>query len=454
MKKVLYLVAAMLFSINIMAQSPQKMSYQSVIRNSSGVLVTNQSVAIKISILQGSATGTAVYSETQTATTNANGLVSLQIGGGTVVTGSFATINWATGTYYIKTDIDPTGGNNYTVTGTSQLLSVAYALYAQSAGNPGVKGDSGVSVRGSKVIGDSLFVTLSTGKVINAGNVRGIQGVQGVQGLTGSTGSQGSAGKVGISVVNTKVIGDSLYLILSNGQFLTAGNVRGLQGIQGIQGLKGDTGMQGQQGIQGLTGNGGAKGDSGVSVRSTKVNGDSLLVTLSTGKTLNAGNVRGLQGLKGDTGVSVRTTKVNGDSLYISLSNGQVLNAGNVRGLTGATGLLSSAASAGVTPYWNGTKWILNGTNVYNNGNNIGIGTFKPDSSAALEIKDSARGLLLPRMTMAQRLAISKPATGLLVYQTDNTIGLWYYDGSTWRTNYTSTVSDIYNTLLYTNDGF
>ncbi|MCJ7446061.1 MAG: fibrobacter succinogenes major paralogous domain-containing protein [Bacteroidales bacterium] len=111
------------------------MSYQAVVRNASGVLVKSNPVGMKISILQGSATGTAVYIETQTPTTNENGLVTLAIGGGTPITGTFAGINWSTDIYFIKTETDPTGGTSYTITGTNQILSVPYALYSKIAGN-------------------------------------------------------------------------------------------------------------------------------------------------------------------------------------------------------------------------------------------------------------------------------------------------------------------------------
>jgi hypothetical protein len=133
MKQVFTFLAAVLLTASVFAQSPEKMSYQAVIRNSSDQLVTVQSVGMQISILQGSASGTAVYVETQTPTTNANGLVSLEIGTGTVVSGNFTTIDWANGTYFIKTETDLTGGANYTITGTSQLLSVPYALHAKTA---------------------------------------------------------------------------------------------------------------------------------------------------------------------------------------------------------------------------------------------------------------------------------------------------------------------------------
>ena len=144
-KKIITICAAILMTAGVFAQAPNKISYQAVIRNSSNTLVTNQTVGMRISILQTTVSGTAVYAETQTPITNANGLVSIEIGGGTVVSGTFASIDWANGPYFIKTETDPTGGTNYTITGTSQLLSVPYALYAANAGNstPGPQGPIG-----------------------------------------------------------------------------------------------------------------------------------------------------------------------------------------------------------------------------------------------------------------------------------------------------------------------
>jgi hypothetical protein len=113
------------------------MSYQCVIRNTVGALVTDQSVALRISILQGTTSGTVAYSETYNPNpqTNTNGLVTIEIGSGIPVTGSFSDINWASGPYFLKTETDPAGGTNYTIVGTSQLLSVPYALYARTAEN-------------------------------------------------------------------------------------------------------------------------------------------------------------------------------------------------------------------------------------------------------------------------------------------------------------------------------
>ncbi|MCD0471979.1 hypothetical protein [Flavobacterium sp. JAS] len=137
MKKIT-LALLLLSSFTILfAQAPQKMSYQSVIRKADGTLVASTLVSIKSSILLGSASGTASYVETQTTTTNTNGLATIEIGGGTPVTGTFAGVNWGAGSHFIKTEIDPTGGSNYTISGTSQLLSVPYALYAGSSQNNG-----------------------------------------------------------------------------------------------------------------------------------------------------------------------------------------------------------------------------------------------------------------------------------------------------------------------------
>ena len=126
-------LAFLLINTSIFAQAPQKMSYQAVIRNSSNALITSTPVGMQISILQGSSTGTAVYVETQTPSTNANGLASVEIGGGTVVSGNFSAINWANGPYFIKTETDPTGGTAYTINGTNELMSVPYALNAANA---------------------------------------------------------------------------------------------------------------------------------------------------------------------------------------------------------------------------------------------------------------------------------------------------------------------------------
>ena len=135
MRKLFAFLVAVLLTASVFAQSPEKMSYQAVIRNSSDVLVTSTAVGMRVSILHGSETGSEIFKEIYNPNpqTNANGLVTIEIGGGIPLTGTFAAIDWADGPYFIKTEIDPTGGTTYTITGTSQLISVPYALHAKTA---------------------------------------------------------------------------------------------------------------------------------------------------------------------------------------------------------------------------------------------------------------------------------------------------------------------------------
>ena len=132
MKNFYTLIAAIVITSAVFAQAPSKMSYQAVVRDAGDELVTSQAVGMQLSIVQGSVSGTVVYVETQTPTSNLNGLVSLEIGSGTVVSGTFNSIDWSSGPYFIKTETDPTGGTMYTITGTSQLMSVPYALHAKT----------------------------------------------------------------------------------------------------------------------------------------------------------------------------------------------------------------------------------------------------------------------------------------------------------------------------------
>jgi len=135
MIKIFTFFTVLLMSATLLAQSPRKMSYQAVVRNNNGELLVNQDVGMRVSILHNSPAGTEVYREIYNPNpkTNANGLLSIEIGGGIALSGSFSAINWGKGEYFIKTETDPSGGTNYTITGISQLLSVPYALHAKTA---------------------------------------------------------------------------------------------------------------------------------------------------------------------------------------------------------------------------------------------------------------------------------------------------------------------------------
>ena len=201
MKKIFGLIGLVFFSLISTAQSPQGMNYQAVARDLSGKELSNQSLAVQASVHQLSANGTIVYNETHFTATNAFGLFTLVIG--SIDTGAFAGINWANGPYFLEILIDSSAtGSNFVSMGSTQLMSVPYALYAKTSGNgpqglPGPQGPPGAT------------------------------GPQGLQGNPGPQGPQGNPGPPG---------------------------PQGAQGATGAQGPQGNPGPQGPQGIQGPPG--------------------------------------------------------------------------------------------------------------------------------------------------------------------------------------------------------
>lgn len=163
MKNILAALTAFLFLLltySVKAQAPNKLSFQAVIRNSSNYLVISSPVGVRISLLQGSVTSSALYVETHAVTTNVNGLITLEIGGGKVVSGDMKNINWGLGESFLKVESDPSGGTNYSISSTTQLLSVPYALFANSvSGNAtnvtgivaGANGGTGVANTGKTI---------------------------------------------------------------------------------------------------------------------------------------------------------------------------------------------------------------------------------------------------------------------------------------------------------------
>ncbi len=126
-------LAHQLINTSSFAQAPQKFNYQAVVRDNSGNILANQAVSFRISILQNSLYGASIYVETQKDTTTSHGVSVLKIGDGVPVYGSMAGINWANGPYFIKVELDQNGGTSYVTMGTTQLLSVPYALHSKTA---------------------------------------------------------------------------------------------------------------------------------------------------------------------------------------------------------------------------------------------------------------------------------------------------------------------------------
>ena len=284
------MILMLLAVCSMMAQAPEKFTYQAVVRNANNQLMTNTLVGVRVSIMQGSSTGSVVYSETQMLSTNANGLMTLNIGDGNIVYGNFSTINWGNGPFFLKSEIDVSGGSNYTISSTQQLLSVPYALYSSKAGNvPAftvVPTDTGYVISISQDGAATQTFVLRHGAPGPQGpqGETGPQGPQGPQGDPGATGAQGPQGDPG------------------------ATGAQGPQGDPGIQGPQGDPGATGPQGPQGQQGIQGEQGPAGFSPQVTTISsGDSTVVVITDAEAQHRfviyNGAQGPQGPQGEQGI-------------------------------------------------------------------------------------------------------------------------------------------------------
>ena len=188
MKRILLsLVAIATIALSSFGQAPEGLKYKAVVRDAGNLILNNQGVGMRLTIQQGSIGGTTVYQETFAPTTNGYGLVNLEIGTGTT-TDDFSTIDWSAGPYFIETAVDVTGGVTYVVMGTSQLMSVPYALYAKTSGSsiPGPTGADG------------------------ADGADGTNGTDGAAGINGANGTNGTNGTDGIGGVTNEGTGISV----------------------------------------------------------------------------------------------------------------------------------------------------------------------------------------------------------------------------------------------------
>ena len=164
-KKILTFISAVVLSASLWAQAPNKMSFQTVVRNNLGKLVVNKSIGVRLSILKTTSNGTAVYVETHTKTSNVNGLLTLEVGTGAVASDTFASIDWSQGPYFLKTEMDVNGGANYTITGVTEFVSVPYAKLSDKA-------NSVKTVANGANVGDMNYWNGTTWVPLN----KGIQG--------------------------------------------------------------------------------------------------------------------------------------------------------------------------------------------------------------------------------------------------------------------------------------
>jgi uncharacterized protein (TIGR02145 family) len=191
-RKMLIWLVVISGTFNLQGQSPEKISYQCVVRNSAGKLLTNKDVGIRITILENSPSGLVVYRETYNPDpqTNGDGILSLEIGSGLVITGNFSAIDWSHGPYFLKTETDPNGGTNYSIVGTSQLLTVPYALYSQTAATA----EDAVRLTGDQSISGTKTFT----GTINANS-------KVISGVANPVNNQDAANKAYVDVMQTEV---------------------------------------------------------------------------------------------------------------------------------------------------------------------------------------------------------------------------------------------------------
>lgn len=313
MKKLSTLAIAFLLTIASFAQAPELINYQGVARDNTGTILANQAIGLRISVLQTTSTGTAVYTETHTVTTNQFGLFNIQVGSGTIVTGTVAGISWGTDLYFIKVEMDPAGGSSYVAMGTAQLISVPYALYSKQSGSslPGPTGATGAQgITGAT----GLAGANGTNGVTGATGPTGLAGTNGVNGATGATGADGtgylatSATSVAIAtgvktfttqaglayMTNLRVrvansstdymegivasySGTTLIVVVdrvSGSGTFSAWNIGiagdpGAVGATGAQGIAGATGVTGATGATGAMGATGATGPTGAGAGAT-----------------------------------------------------------------------------------------------------------------------------------------------------------------------------------------
>ncbi|MEJ6796559.1 MAG: DUF1566 domain-containing protein [Flavobacteriales bacterium] len=287
MKRILLsFIAIAIATLSSFGQSPEGFKYQAVIRDAGNLILTNQAVGMQLTIQQGSIGGTAVYTEAFSPTSNAFGLVNLEIGTG-MSTDDFTIIDWANGPYFMETAVDITGGMTYEVMGTSQLMSVPYALYAKTSGNgEGPQGPTGAAG--------------AVGAQGPAGE-NGNDGVPGPQGLQGPAGADSTVpGPTGPAGADSTVPGPAGADGI-NGQDGIDG-AQGIQGPAGENGINGPDGITGAQGPQGLTGPAGTNGIDGIDGDDGTQGSTGLTGPAGANGNDGAAGATGLQGPIGLTG--------------------------------------------------------------------------------------------------------------------------------------------------------
>ena len=333
------LTALMLRFQSASAQAPQAVPYQAVARDNTGATLTNQSISLRLSIRNATATGSIVYQETQNTTTNNLGLFTLNIGQGTPLIGTIDGVNWSSGSKFIQIEFDPAGGTTYLDMGTTQLMSVPYALYALKSGTD-VWEQNGDNVY---INNPFAYVGIGTGTPTSKLNL-----------VDEETSSE------------TKIKFENTYNGYSNSAAISLQNNSGGGGFRALQ-------------FSNL--NPSAPSNSTAFLFNT--NQSPSLLTLTYGGNVGIGTA-----LPPAAKLEVNGTIKITDG---SQGTGKVLtsDANGLASWATPTGLTTSGSQIGNTPYWDGTTWVTSSSNIFNNGGNVGIGTSTP--SSVLEVNGDAK---------------------------------------------------------------
>ena len=427
MKKIILLFLFSIWLLPLLAQSPQSFKYQTVCRDHTGALLVNQMVSFKMSILQDSPSGNVVYSETHQVATNDFGVVNIAIGSGVVVQGNFSSIDWANHSFFVKVDYDRYGQSNYQFMGTSELLSVPFALYANKA----KESNKSLNDQDTSSTNEIQTLILNGNQLqISNGNAVTITGVLDLDADPTNEYQQLSINGNDISITNGNTI-----TIPPDADNSPTNELQNLS-------INGNT-------VSISNGNSINLSDNSATneLQNLSINGNAI--SISNGNTINLSDNSATNELQ-NLSINGNTISIsNGNS--INLADNSATNEIQVLSVSNDTLFLTNGGFAVIpskTPFYlNNSTTDAGGnkqTTIYRNGA-VGIGSnATPETSAQLDVNATDKGFLPPRVALQatnNASPINSPASGLLIYNTatagtaPNNVkpGYYYWNGVKWE---------------------